>query len=152
MDFKTLVADVENVEHTVVGWIAKEYAKLYNAEPTLEAVADAAFAYAVPAVQILISATGNSAAATLIGNVATEAQKDLLVVSALIHDFGPTPSAAGILSTIKSNLSSLLADSHITDAVHVAIITKVVNALGVLAAAIAKAIASAAPAPASAAA
>ena len=140
MTLTVIFKDIENAEHTAALWFEQEYAKLYNAQPTIEKVADVAFAYAIPAVQILVTATAGAPAAAIVGQVATEAQKDLLVVSALIHDFGPSPNAAGIISTVSSDLSGLLTAGHITDAAHVAIITKIVNTLAVVAAAILKAV------------
>jgi hypothetical protein len=139
---------LKNAEHTFTAWVAKEYAKLYAEEPKIEAIADTVFKYAIPAVQIIVGAEAGQPAAAIVGAVATEAQADLHAASALIMDFGPTPTATSIVAGVQSNLNALLTDGHITNATSVANVTKVVNTLGALVSALPAAVAATAPAPA----
>lgn len=140
----SLIDTLKNYEHTFTAWVAKEYAKIYNATPKVEQVADATFKYVIPAVQLIAQASGNEAAAAVIGAVATEAQNSLHAASGLVYDFGPSPTAATIVSGVQDNLSQLLAAGHIKNIETQAKVTKVVNSLGALVSAIGAATAPAA--------
>lgn len=123
---------LKSFAHTFTSWVAKEYAKLYAAEPKIEAVADAVFKYAIPALQILVAAEAGAPAAAIVGQVASEAQASLHAASALIYDFGATPTAASMVAGVQNNLQNLLTAGHITNSGSVAIANKVVSSLGAL--------------------
>jgi len=154
ISFAAIVADVEGAEKTFVGWMVKEYAALYKNEPTIEQVVDTTVSYVEPALIIVLDATGGAAIAPEVASVISEAQSDLKVASALIYDFGPTPTAASIAASVKANLQSIATSAHFKDAATLAKFTLIVNAVGTLATALANAIANAtntaAPAPAAA--
>ncbi len=146
ISFAAIVNDVEGANKTFIGWIVKEYAALYKNEPTIEQIVDTTINYAEPALIIILDAVGGAAVAPEVAAVITEAQADLKVVSALIYDFGATPTAASIAAAVKSNLSGLITAGHFKDAVTQAKFTLIVNTVGTLATAIATAVAKAEPA------
>lgn len=127
---------LKNFAHTFTSWVANEYHKLYGDVPKIEQVADSVFKYAIPAVQILVGLEAGQPAATLVGQVAAEAQSSMHAASALIYDFGPQPSVTGIVKGVQDNLSNLLNAGHITNAQSVDTATKIVNSLGALVAAL----------------
>jgi len=122
----------KNFAHTFTAWVAKEYTKLYAVEPTINAVADSVFKYAIPAIQILVGMEAGAPAATAVGAIAAEAQSSLHAASALIYDFGPSPTITGIVKGVQDNLGALLTAGHITNPASVDATNKIVNSLGAL--------------------
>lgn len=144
MSFAQIVAKVESAEKTVVSWLVKEYTALYQKEPEIEEVVDETINYVGPALVIFLDATGGAAIAPEVASVVSEAQSDLRVVSALIYDFGATPTAASIIAGVQKELAGLEAAGHVKDAASQAKLTLIINAVGTLATAIANAVAEAA--------
>lgn len=121
-----------------MGWMVKEYSLLYKVEPSIEKIVDTTIDYAEPALVILLDAAGGAAAVPEVTAIISEAQSDLKVVSALIYDFGATPTAAGIVKGVQDNLQNLETAGHIKDSVTSAKLQLIVKTVGVLAAAIAR--------------
>ncbi len=142
-----IIAKIEGAEHTFVGWAVKEYAKLYKAEPAIEQTVDEVVPYAQSAIVIVMEMAGAGAAVPEVTAIITEVQRDLKVMSALIHDFGPTPTAASIAQGVKDNLASLAAAGHIKDPITLAKLQLIIKTVGVLATAIANAVEQPAPLP-----
>jgi len=150
-EIKSAWNEVEGVEHTVVSFLAKEYAAFYKHEPAIETVIDDTVKYVEIGLPIVLDATGEGALAPAVTAIVDEVYSDLKVVSATVYDFGPSPTAASILSSVQANLSSLETAGHVKDSAKLAKLKLIVNAVGALAAIIAKAIAAAqAPVPAAA--
>jgi len=140
--FSEIIAKVEGAEKTFVGWIAKEYKALYSKEPEIEQVVDATIDYVEPALVIVLDAVGAGGLTPEVVSVINEAQADLKVVSALIYDFGPTPTAASIAASVASNLASIESAGHIKDTATQAKFALIVKAVGTLATSIANLVAS----------
>jgi hypothetical protein len=68
--------------------------------------------------------------------VVNEAQTDLSVASALVADFGPTPTAASAFASVQTNLNGLLTAGHVKSTTAVAAVTKAVSEVGVIAQAV----------------
>lgn len=128
----TIFATLSKWEHTFTGWMAKEWKKVYAAEPEIQAIADTTFKYAIPALSIVAGSMGGAPAEALVTSVLTEAQRDLHAVSGLIFDFGPSPQVSSILGAVQSNLGGLLTDAHVTSTKSVDGVTKVMNTLQAL--------------------
>jgi hypothetical protein len=147
----SIFAKIENAEHSTVAWIEKELTVLESKAPTIERVIDAGLTYVGPVLQIGLTAIGDAPEAALVGMVIAKAQADLKAASALVTDFGPTPTAASVFASVKTNLSSLLVAGQVSNSTAIASVTKAVNEVGVLGSAVqtaANAIAAAAAAPA----
>lgn len=123
----SIFTGIVNAEHTFAAWCEKEWTALYNEAPKLEQIADTTLKYASGALQIAASVEVNNPAIADISKVLTTAQGGITAASGLIADFGATPTVAGILSGVSSNLSALLSAAHVTNAKSVAAVTKVVN-------------------------
>lgn len=132
----SLIARIEGAEKSTVAWIAKKLTEIEGKEPAIAKVVDAALTYVVPVLKIALVATGDPAAAAVVGAVAAQAETDLSVASALVTDFGPTPTAATAFASVATNLSGLLAAGHVKSPTAVAAVTKAVSEVGVLAAAV----------------
>lgn len=133
----SIIEKLKAFPKTFTAWVAKEYARLYAAEPKIDAIASTVFKYAIPAIQIIVGAEAGAPAAAAVGAVAAEAQADLHAASSLIYDFGPTPTATSIVAGVSANLTGLLTAGHITSTASVANVQKVVGTLDALVAAIA---------------
>lgn len=118
--------------HTFGAWAEKELAKLDNEAPKIEAVADTVIKYVSPALTIIGGMVGGAAGAEAVNAITTEAQRDLVALSGLVHDFGATPTAATVAAAVQSNIGTLLTDGHVTDPAHVASVNKIVNELASL--------------------
>lgn len=132
----SIFTGIANAEHSFAAWAEKEWTAVYNEAPKLEQVADTVLKYAAGALQIAASIEAGNPAIAAISSVLATAQGGITAVSGLIADFGASPTAAGILSAVSSDLSTLLAAAHVTNATSVSAITKVVSETNVLAAAV----------------
>ena len=97
---------------------------------------DAGLEYIGPALQIGLGALGQTAAATEVGVIVAAAQIKLKAASALVTDFGPTPTAASAFATIKTDLASILTMVDVKNPQTVATVTKSVAEVGTLATAV----------------
>jgi len=127
---------IAGLEHTTMAWIEKTLTEIEGKAPAIENIIDTGIKYITPVLQIAASAAGDSAVASIIGSVSTEAQKDLTVASALVTDFGPTPTAASAFAAVQANLSALLTAGHVTSTKSVAAVTKAVGEVGAIATAV----------------
>lgn len=127
---------IKNAEHSTVAWIEKELAALEKEAPTIERVIDAGLTYVGPVLQIGLTAIGDAPEAALVGTVIGKAQIDLKAASALVTDFGPTPTAASMFSAVSSDLGSLLSAAQVKNTTTIATVTKAVSEVGILAAAV----------------
>ena len=132
---------IEGAEKSTVAWLAKTLTAIEGKEPAIAKVVDAAITYVVPVLKIALTATGDPAAALVIGEVAAQAETDLNVASALVTDFGPTPTAATAFHAVATNLGALLTAGHVKSATAVAAVTKAVNEVGTLGTAVDAAVA-----------
>jgi hypothetical protein len=131
-----IFSGIENAEHTFAAWCEKELTALHNEAPKLEQIADTTLKYASGALKIAASVEANNPAIAKITSVLTTAQNSVTAASGLIADFGATPTAANMLSSVSSNLSELLAAAHISNPKSVAAVTKVVGETNALVAAV----------------
>lgn len=140
MSFKSIFSGIAKAEHSTVAWLEKELVAFENKAPAIEKVIDAGLSYIGPLLQMTLAFTGQEAAAGIVGKIVGQAQNDLKAASALVTDFGPTPTAASIFGAVEKNLQTLLTDAHVTGTQSVAAVTKVVNEVGVIGAAVGAAV------------
>lgn len=126
---------IANAEHTTAAWFEKELTKLLGAAPTFLQIADTTLTYAGPILQTVLAAVGQGAAAAEAGAIIKQALTDITVVRAVIQDAGPVESASALLLSIQNNLAGLLSASHVTDAISVALVNKLLKELATLLAA-----------------
>ena len=131
-----LITRLIKEEQSTASWIEKELARIEGAAPTIEKVIDATLTYIGPVLVIALDAVGDPALAVVVQAIVVESQKALAVASALVHDFGPTPTAATAFSAVATNLADILAVGKITSKTTVAAITKAVSEVGVVASAV----------------
>ena len=145
---KAVIIDIEKDEKTFVSFLVKEYAEFYKNEPTLIQVIDTTVSYAEDGLAIVLPLVGAGTLAGPIDAIVEEAVTDLNRASALVYDFGPSPTAASIFAAVQTNLSTLETAGHITNPATIAKVKLIINAIGTVAQLIAKAVlAVSAPAP-----
>ena len=145
---KAVIGDIEVGAKTFVSFLAKEYASFYKNEPTLIQVIDTTVSYAEDGLAIVLPLAGEGALAGPIDTIVEEAVTDLNRASALVYDFGPSPTAASIFAAVQTNLAALETAGHVTNPATIAKVKLIINAIGTVAQLIAKAVlAASAPAP-----
>lgn len=117
------------------GWVAKEWTKIFGGTKTLVQIADAVFAYVVPALNIILGMVAPEEA-VIVAPILAEIQKSVTVVSGLIFDFGANPTTVSMVQAIEKDLGDLLAAGHIKDAALIAKIQGIVQTIGTLATAL----------------
>jgi hypothetical protein len=127
---------IANAEHSTIAWLEKELTAFEGKAPTIERVIDAGLTYVGPVLQIGLTAMGDAPEAALVGVVIGKAQVDLKAASALVTDFGPTPTAASMFSAVSSDLGSLLSAAQVKNTTTIATVTKAVNEVGMLGSAV----------------
>lgn len=127
-----LFSKIKNAEHTFAAWAEKELAKLNADAPKIEQVVDAVLKYAGPALQTVVTAEAGAAAGKEVGSVIADAQTSLVAANGLITDYGASPTVASMMSSVQSNLSSLLAAGKVSNSTSVSTVTKVVGELSTL--------------------
>lgn len=129
-------AKIASAVHTFAAWAEKEWTVVYSEAPKIEQIAASVLKYAGPALATVVTAEAGAPAGALVAKGIAEAQSGLLAASALIYDFGATPTVVGTINAVKSNLSTLLAAGHVSNPNSVGTVTKVVTELDNLAQAI----------------
>ena len=142
---KAVIIDIEGSEKTFVSFLVKEYAEFYKNEPTLIQTVDTVVSYTEDGLAIVLPLAGEGALAGPIDAIVEEAVTDLNRASALVYDFGPSPTAASIFAAVQSNLVALETAGHITNPATIAKLKLIINAIGTVAQLIAKAVAAATP-------
>lgn len=132
----SLFSSIASAEHTFAAWAEKEWTAIYKEAPKVESVLAATLKYAGPALQVVVTAEAGGPAGAVVGKVIADAQAGLVAASGLVYDFGATPTVGGVLSSVTSNLSGLLAAGHITNANSVATVNRVVSEINTAAAVI----------------
>lgn len=135
-----IVADVEAKAKTVVSFLVKAYAAFYKNEPTVIKVVDDTVTYAVEGLDIVLGASGSTAAIPEVNAIVNEAVSDLNVAATLVYDFGPSPNAASIFAAVQANLATLETAGNVKDPVTLAKLKLIINAVGTVAQLVAKAV------------
>jgi len=122
MSFITaLESDISKVEKVLESWWGKEPA-FYN-------VLSVGVNIVGISLETVFTIDGNGPAATLVGNIVSKAQQELLAVNTLVKTVGPTPTGKSLLAGVASDVSQLEAAANITDPKSVAALTLAVNTL-----------------------
>jgi hypothetical protein len=127
-----ILATIVATEHTFASWVEKELQNLEKKAPTIERIVDTSVSYIGPVLQIALTSLGDAPAASLVDDVVSKTNQDLAVASALITDFGPTPTAASIFASVKTNLGAVLTDANVTNPTTVDAVNKAISEVGAL--------------------
>lgn len=136
----SLLDTLKNYEHTFTAWVAKEYKALYAAEPEIKAITGNVYKYAVPALQLAITAEGGPAAGAAFATVAAGVQQELTAANSLIYDFGPSPTAASMIANSAAILKDATTVAEVKNQQTKDIVTKVGASLTALAASVTAAV------------
>jgi hypothetical protein len=107
----------------------KDLEALWKKAPAVEKVAETTITFVGPILETIFTLAGDGPAATVVGDIVSKAQQDLTAASALLSTIGPTPSVAGVISGVATNVASLETAANITDPKVVADIALVVKEL-----------------------
>jgi hypothetical protein len=112
---------------TVFDDIKSWFDKVFTKAPDWTVTALSAINTVAPEAELLLALV-DPAASIIVTPIVTEVQADLGTVANLLKN-GATATLGTFLTSIKANLSSLLTDSHITDAASVTKATAIVGAI-----------------------
>lgn len=98
---------------TFASWAEAELAKLIGAAPKIEQIADTTLAYVGGAASIIAGLEGGPAASAAVTKFTGLVQTGVTALSGLVADFGATPTAASIASSLAANATSLLAAAQV---------------------------------------
>jgi hypothetical protein len=98
---------------TFASWAEAELAKLGGAAPKIEQIADTTLAYVGGAASIIAGLEGGPAASAAVTKFTGLVQTGVTALSGLVADFGATPTAASIASSLATNATSLLAAAQV---------------------------------------
>lgn len=122
--------------HTFAAWAEKELGKLEKDAPAIEKTSDSILQYVGGAATILAGIEGGPAASAEVKSVVSGIQTGVVALGGLITDFGASPTAATIASSLAANAGSLLTASHITNPTSVAAANGIITNLTSLATAL----------------
>jgi hypothetical protein len=130
--FTAIIKDLK----TFASKFEHELAKLWGKAPTLDSVALTTLEFAAPVVEEIVTLEGGSAAGTAVTDVLNAIETKLIAAKGLISAVGATPTVAGVLSGVSTDLSDLLSLGNISNATGVANAKIVVGELNALVTAI----------------
>ncbi len=125
MSFITAIeSELAKAEKILASWWGKE--------PAFANVLATGINIAGAALETVFTLEGNGPASTIVGNVVSKAQQEILAVNSLVTTVGPTPSAKSILAGVASDIGGLAAAANITNPKSIAAITLGVNTVNAL--------------------
>lgn len=133
----SFITKLEGDAKSFAGWAEKELAKLVKAEPEIATVVDSIVTYVGGAAAIFAGFEGGPAASAEVKALTSEVQTGITALSGLVTDFGATPTAASIASSLSTNAAALLAAAKVTNPNSVAAGTAIITNLTALATALA---------------
>lgn len=129
----SFISVIEGEAKTFASWAEKELGKLEKDAPAIEKVADTTLQYVGGAATILAGLEGGPAASAVVKSAVSGIQTGVVALNGLITDFGATPTAASIATSLATNASALLTAGHVTNPTSVAAATGIINNLTALA-------------------
>jgi hypothetical protein len=114
---------------TFASWAEAELAKLGGAAPKIEQIADTTLAYVGGAASIIAGLEGGPAASAAVTKFTGLVQTGVTALSGLVADFGATPTAASIASSLATNATSLLAAAQVKNPAIITNLTSLATAL-----------------------
>ena len=123
----SFISEAETFGH----WAELELEKLVGATPKIEQVTDSILTYVGGAAGVIATAEGGPAAGAATMKLVSMLQSGVTALSGLVTDFGATPTAASMASSLATNTQALLAAAEVKNLSSVkagtAIITNLTN-------------------------
>ena len=117
-------SEISKAEKALLVWWGKE--------PAFANVLSTGISIGGVALETVFTLESNGPAATLVGDIVSKAQQELLAVNALVKTVGPTPTGKSLLAGVATDLSGLTAAANITNPKSVAAVTLAVNTVNAL--------------------
>jgi hypothetical protein len=129
----SIFSDIANAAKSTAAWIEKELTKILKAAPTVLSVIDTTLSYTSTIIEVIVERVAGTAAEAEVAKILTEVQSDIKVAQAVIYDTGASTTVSGLLDAIIANLKALETAGHISDTATIALVTKVLTELDVIA-------------------
>ena len=125
MSFITVLeSDIRKAEKVLAVWWGKE--------PAFENVLSIGINTVGIALETVFTLENNGPASTLVGNIVSKAQQELLAVNALVTTVGPNPTSKSVLVGIATDLGGLETAANITNSKSKAAVGLAVNTVNAL--------------------
>jgi hypothetical protein len=99
--------------HSFGAWAEAELEKLVGAAPKIEQITDTTLSYVGGAASIIAGLEGGPAASAAVTKFTGLVQAGVTALSGLVADFGATPTAASIASSLATNATALLSAAQV---------------------------------------
>lgn len=117
------------IEHTAAAWIDKELTKGLKFALKSTTIVYGVLSYASTIIEKVVGLVKGTATEKEVTEILSEALSLLAAAKSAIYDTQDVTTIGSLLDKIIANLNTILTDAHITNADHVALITKVLKAL-----------------------
>ena len=107
--------------------VESEFEKLFGTKAQWEQTASSVLTLVAPFVVTLVGMVGGQSAGTAASTILSAVQRDMATASTLITAVTATPTLAGVLTAVQTNLQALLADIRVSDPQHVQEVETIVN-------------------------
>lgn len=126
----SVISVIEGDAKTFGSWAEKELEKVFKTAPAIAAVTDTVIDYLGPVLEDIVTAEYGGPAGALVTEVVNEVQQDLIVVGGLVYDLGASPTVAGKVAAMQTDLNGLLAAGHIKNPATVKLVGLALRELG----------------------
>jgi hypothetical protein len=113
----------------------KELASWWGTAPKFANVLSTGITIAGAGLETVFTLEGNGSAATLVGDIVSKAQQELLAVKSLTTAVGPNPTAKSILAGVSTDIGTLEQAANITNPKSVAAIKLAISTIDAIVAA-----------------
>jgi hypothetical protein len=129
----SIFSGIANAAKSTAAWIEKTFTKILKTTPTVLQIIDTTLSYTSVLIEVIVERVAGTAAEAEVVKILAEVRSDIAVVQAVLYDTGTSATASSLLDAIIANLKALSAAGHVSDTATLALITKVLTELDVIA-------------------
>ena len=129
----SIFTGIANAVKSTAAWIEKTLTKIMKEAPSVLSIIDTTLSYTSVLIEVIVERVAGTAAEAEVVKILAEVRSDIAVVQAVIYDTGTSATASSLLDAIIANLKALAAAGHVSDTATLALITKILTELDVIA-------------------
>jgi hypothetical protein len=132
-DTMSIFSGIANAAKSTAAWIEKTFTKILKTTPTVLSIIDTTLSYTSVLIEVIVERIAGTTAEAEAAKVLAEVRSDIAVLQAVLYDTGTSATVSSLLDAIITNLKALEAAGHISDTATLALVTKVLTELDVIA-------------------
>lgn len=129
----SIFSDIANAAKSTAAWIEKTFTKILKTAPSVLSVIDTTLSYTSVLIEVIVERLAGTAAEAEVVKVLSEVRSDITVLQAVLYDTGTSATVSSLLDSIIANLKALATAGHISNPDTLALLTKVLTELDVIA-------------------